>query len=84
MNMGSFTFIKEARARGLPISHLREHVDNSAAESVAERGRPKTESMQVLTERRYQRLTDEKIYSEVFRIASVDSDHRRRIVTRWR
>ena len=74
MNMGSFTFIKEARARGLPISHLREHVDNSAAECVAERGRPKTERMQVLTQRRYQRLADEKVYSAVFRIASVDND----------
>ena len=74
MNIGTFTFVTEARARGIPVTHVREHIDNSAAEMVAERGRPHTREMHMLTERRYERLVKDKLFSAVFRIASIDND----------
>ena len=74
MNIGSFTFISAAKRMGRPIEHVREHVDNSAAEMVAERGRPRTWEMHVLTQRRYHRLVREQVTSAVFRVASVDND----------
>eukprot|EP00966_Prymnesium_polylepis_P066306 1539176-Prymnesium_polylepis.1 len=63
MNIGTFTFAAEARARGVPVTHVREHIDNSAAEMVAERGRPHTREMHMLTERRYERLVKDKLFS---------------------
>ena len=74
MNIGTFTLVTEARARGIPVTHIREHIDNSAAEMVAERGRPHTREMHMLTERRYERLVKDKLFSAVFRIASIDND----------
>jgi hypothetical protein len=74
MNIGTFTFLAEARRLGLPVQYIREHTDNSAAEAVAERGRPSTLEMSELTRRRYTRLVDENAYTATFRIASVDND----------
>ena len=74
MNIATFTFLSEGRRQGLPVCYVREHTDNSAAEHVAERGRPATHEMQVLTQRRYQRLASEKAFTAVFRIASIDND----------
>ena len=54
--------------------HVREHVDNMAAEAVADRGRAKTHEMQVLTTRRFERLQREEAFSATFRITSVDND----------
>jgi hypothetical protein len=74
MNIGTFTFLAAARELGLPVSYVREHTDNSAAEAVAERGRPHTYEMSTLTRRRYERLVNERAYAATFRIASVDND----------
>ena len=74
MNIGSFTFLREARRRGLPVTHIREHTDNTAAEWASERGRPSTREMHVLTERRYDRLRKEGVYAASFRVASIDND----------
>ena len=38
MNIGSFTFLEEARRRGVSISHLCEFTDNTSAEYAADRG----------------------------------------------
>ena len=40
MNIGSFTFLEEARRRGISISHLCEFTDNTSAEYAADRGKP--------------------------------------------
>lgn len=74
MNIGSFTFLREARRRGLLVTHIREHTDNTAAEWASERGRPSTREMHVLTERRYDRLRKEGVYAASFRVASIDND----------
>lgn len=74
MNIGTFTFLSEARSRGLPVTHVREHTDNTAAELVADRGKPATREMQVLTERRFERLRKEGAFAASFRIASIDND----------
>ena len=74
MNIAVFTFAAEARRRGVQLTHVREYVDNSAAEAVADRGRPHTEGMHLLTEYRYRRLSSMGLLSAVFRIASVDND----------
>ena len=74
MNMGTFTFVKEARKLGLPVSHAREHTDNTAAEHVAERGRPQTYEMHELTLHRYQRLIREAFNTATLRITSEDND----------
>lgn len=74
MNMALFSFASEARRLGLPVTHYREHVDNTAAEHVSERGRPHTAEMHALTQYRYTRMREEQIVSASFRVASVDND----------
>ena len=74
MNMGTFTFVQEARRLRLPVSHAREHTDNTAAEHVAERGRPQTYEMHELTQHRYQRMVRESFNTATLRITSEDND----------
>ena len=74
MNFGTFTFVPEARAHGVPLTHTQEFCDNSAAEMVAERGRPRTEEFSILTRLRYDMLLEMGIYSTVTRITTHDND----------
>ena len=56
MNIGSFTIIAYAKARGFKVSHLYEFTDNTAAEHSAERGKPKSSRLGALIEQRYTQL----------------------------
>ena len=74
MNMGSFAFMQRASELGQHVSHVHEHTDNTAAESVADRGKPKTGPMHSLTADRYLEYLRGEVYSAVSRITSVDND----------
>ena len=74
MNFGTFTFVLEARAQGAPITHTQEFCDNSAAESVAERGRAHTPEFAAMTRVRYETLLEMGVYSTVGRITTHDND----------
>ena len=50
MNIGSFTIMAYAKARGFKVSHLYEFTDNTAAEHSAERGKPKSSRLGALIE----------------------------------
>ena len=53
MNIGSFTFLQEARRRGIGISHLCEFTDNTSAEYAEDRGKPSSARLTELVTRRY-------------------------------
>ena len=74
MQFGTFTFISFARSRGLPVTHVMEFTDNTAAEHSAERGRPHTERMHTLVSWRFHELARLGVHSSVERVASVDND----------
>jgi len=74
MQFGTFTFVEYATSCGLPVSHVMEFTDNTAAEHSAERGRPHTARMHALVSGRYLWLQSRGVYSSVERVASVDND----------
>ena len=74
MNIGSFTFLREAKRRGLHITHLFEFTDNTAAEHSVDKGKPKAERLGELVARRYESLLASNIFGTAERIASVDND----------
>ena len=74
MNFGTFTFVREARAQGAPVTHTQEFCDNSAAESVAERGRAHTPEFAAMTRVRFETLREMGVYSTVGRITTHDND----------
>ena len=74
MNMALFTFPSEADRLGIHVTHYREHVDNTAAECVSDKGRPHTQEMHLLTQDRYERMREAGIYAASFRVASVEND----------
>jgi hypothetical protein len=74
LNMGSVAFMTYAGAAGQQVTHVHEHVDNTAAESVADRGKYKTGAMYVLTADRYTEYLHRGIFSAVSRITSKDND----------
>ena len=74
MNIGSFTFLEEARRRGISISHLCEFTDNTSAEYAADRGKPAAARLSELITRRYDALYEMGISSACERVTSVDND----------
>ena len=74
MNIGSFTFLREAERRGRRIDHLIEFTDNTAAEFAAERGKPKAARLGELVTRRYTALLAAGVYGATERVASEDND----------
>ena len=74
MNIGSFTFLEEARRRGVSISHLCEFTDNTSAEYAADRGKPSSARLTELVTRRYDALYDMGVSGACERVASVDND----------
>ena len=70
----SFTFLEEARRRGVSISHLCEFTDNTSAEYAADRGKPSSARLTELVTRRYDALYEMGISSACERVASVDND----------
>ena len=73
-NIGTFTFLEYAEARGLRVSHLYEFTDNRAAELALEFGKPHTPEMQWLVQKSYDELKMLNIFNSMQRIASVDND----------
>ena len=74
MQFGTFTFLAWAADHEIPVTHVIEFTDNTAAEHSAERGRPRTERLSALVRDRYHRLVDLGVHSSVERVASVDND----------
>ena len=74
MNIGSFTIMAYAKARGFKVSHLFEFTDNTAAEHSAERGKPKSSRLGALIEQRYSALHRMGVFATAERVTSVDND----------
>ena len=74
MNIGSFTIMAYAKARGFKVSHLYEFTDNTAAEHSAERGKPKSSRLGALIEQRYSALLRMGVSATAERVTSVDND----------
>ena len=74
MNIGSFTFLEEARRRGVSISHLCEFTDNTSAEYAADRGKPSSARLTELVTRRYDALYEMGVSGACERVASADND----------
>ena len=73
-NMGTFSFIAQARRMGVEVTHSLDFVDNTAAEFSADRGTAHAPGMQELVRRRFDALDDLGVYSAVERITSVDNE----------
>jgi hypothetical protein len=67
MNIGSFTIMAYAKARGFNVSHLYAFTGNTAAEHSAERGKPKSSRLGALIEQRYSALHRMQRYSSLLR-----------------
>ena len=74
MNIGSFTIMAYAMARGFKVSHLYEFTDNTAAEHSAERGKPKSTRLGALIEQRYTALRRMGVFATAERVTSIDND----------
>ena len=74
MNIGSFTFLREAQRMGLKIEHLLEFTDNTSAEYAMDRGKPKAPRLGELVTRRYDALYAANVFGAAERIASEDND----------
>jgi hypothetical protein len=74
MNIGTFTFLAEARRRGIAITHALEFTDNTSAEHAAERGKPKSAALGELVKRRYDAFLGAGVTASAARVASVDND----------
>ena len=73
-NMGTFSFVAQARDLGMNVTHSLDFVDNTAAEYSADRGSARVPGMQELVRRRFDALDRLGVYSMVERITSVDND----------
>ena len=73
-NMGTFTFLAQAKSEGRGITHSLDFVDNTAAEYSADRGKPRQASMRALVQQRFDALDASGVFSAVERITSLDND----------
>ena len=73
-NMGTFSFLAQARELGLAVTHSLDFVDNTAAEYSADRGTGHAAGMQELVRRRFDALDALGVFSAVDRITSADNE----------
>ena len=73
-NMGTFSFLAQARELDIHASHSLDFVDNTAAEYSADRGSARVPGMQELVRRRFDALDQLGISSMVERITSTDNE----------
>ena len=68
-----FTFVKEARSRGLAASHATGFSDNSAAEMTAETAKSSSDPLHEIALARNKRLLEERVHAATHRVTSVDN-----------
>ena len=74
MNIGTFTFLREAERRGRQITHVIEFTDNTSAEHAADKGKPRATRLGELVARRYEALLSVNVFGTTERVASSDND----------
>ena len=74
MNIGTFTFLREAERRGRRITHVVEFTDNTAAECSADRGKPRATRLGELVARRYESMLAMNVFGTTERVTSEDND----------
>ena len=67
-------FLDYADANGISITHAMAFVDNSTAESVAERGQSSAQGLNYLELRRQDELLRRKVHETAERVSSIDND----------
>ena len=72
--MGAVTFVAEATARSIQVTHVHTFIDNQVAEFVSERGRTQAEGLHVTRLRRIAWLQAHGLFLLTSRVASIHND----------